>query len=111
MIETPPSKTPPGLRARLRAMRTPPHSIVPRGNLTFAGIVLRLSPEFMVLRTRSDGQKTILIRHDTGFVERGCRVDASELAVTTRVFIRAGRNFEGDLEAYQVVWGEILPAR
>jgi hypothetical protein len=29
------------------------------------------------------------------------------LTVNTRVFVRAGRNLEGGIEAYQVVWGEI----
>lgn len=98
-------------RARLRAWRPAWESIAPRGNLTFAGIVLRLDATSMLLRTRFDGQKTVLLRQDTGFAGSGRTVDSSELRVNTRVFVRAGRNPWGDLEAYQVVWGEILPGR
>ncbi len=111
IVPPPPSRPSTSLRATMRTWRSASESIVPRGNLTFTGIVLRLSDAVMVLRTRSDGQKTILLRHDTGFAGSGRITDSSDLAVNTRVFIRAGRNLEGDLEAYQVIWGEILPAR
>jgi hypothetical protein len=86
-------------------------SIAPRGNLTLAGIVLRLTPEAMWIRTRSDGEKTILLRQDTRYLSGGTSVDASELSVNTRVFIRASKNFDNDIEAFQVIWGEILKAR
>ena len=98
-------------RARLRVGRAASESIVPRGNLTYTGIVLRLSDGALVLRTRSEGQKTILLRYDTGFAAEGRRVGLAELAVNTRVSVRAGRNLDGDIEAYQVIWGEILPAQ
>jgi hypothetical protein len=86
-------------------------SIAPRGNLTFAGIVVRVTPEAMWIRTRADGEKTVLLRQDTRYLSGGASVDASELAVNTRVFIRASKNFDNDLEAFQVVWGEILKTR
>jgi hypothetical protein len=86
-------------------------SIAPRGNLTLAGLVLRMTPEAIWVRTRSDGEKTILLRQDTRYLSGGTSVDASALTVNTRVFIRASRNFDNDLEAYQVVWGEILKTR
>jgi hypothetical protein len=35
-------------------------------------------------------------------------VEAADLKPNTRVFIRAGKNFEDQVEAYQVIWGEIL---
>lgn len=101
----------PAYRPRIRPPRPSWQSIVPRGNLTYSGIVLRLNGDLLLLRTRSEGRKTFLIRHDTGFVERGRLVEAADLAVNTQVFVRAGRNFEGDLEAYLVAWGEIVPAR
>jgi hypothetical protein len=31
--------------------------------------------------------------------------------VNTRVFVRAGKSFDNEVEAYQVVWGEILQPR
>jgi hypothetical protein len=81
------------------------------GNLTFAGVVARLNGESLVLRTR-DGEQTLLIRHDTRYVENGDTVEAAQLRPNMRVFIRAGRNLYEQVEAYQVIWGSILdPAR
>jgi hypothetical protein len=86
--------------------------LAPRGNLTFAGVVLRLSDDSLVLRTRQEGEKIILLRLDTRYLEGGVMVDAMDLKPNTRVFVRAGANLDDQVEAYQVVWGEILePAR
>lgn len=87
---------------------SPTESFAPRGNLTFAGVVMRLDHETMTLKTRADGQKLILLRQDTRYIADGQRVDADGLKRNTRVFIRAGRNMDDDIEAYQVVWGEIV---
>jgi hypothetical protein len=62
----------------------------------------------MVLRTRIDGQKWILLRKDTRFREDGLLVEPSSLRSSTRVFVRAGPSLDGEVEAYEVVWGEIL---
>jgi hypothetical protein len=35
-------------------------------------------------------------------------VDAAALKPNTRVFVQAGKTFYDQVEAYQVVWGEIL---
>jgi hypothetical protein len=97
-------------RARLmtpRPYRSSIDSIYPRGNITFAGVVRRFNPQMLVLRTRDDAEKIILLRDDTRYLDSGVPVDYSKLAVNTRVFIRGGKNFEDDLEAYQVIWGEI----
>ncbi len=81
------------------------------GNLTFAGVVARLNRESLVLRTR-EGEQTLLIRHDTRYVDNGDTVEAAQLRPNMRVFIRAGRNLYEQVEAYQVIWGSILePAR
>jgi hypothetical protein len=61
----------------------------------------------LVLRTREDAEKIILLREDTRYLDSGVPVDYTKLSVNTRVFIRGGKNFENDLEAYQVIWGEI----
>ena len=90
----------------------PTLSIAPRGSLTFTGMVLRMDDDGLVLRTRADGEKWILVRHDTRFREDGLRVEPSSLHSSTRVFVRAGKNLDGEIEAYEIVWGEILtPAR
>ena len=100
------------LQRRIQARRSAfLESIAPRGNLTMAGLVLRLTPEAIWIKTRSDGEKTILRRNDTRYLSGGAPVDAAALAVNTRVFIRASKNLENDLEAFQVVWGEILKIR
>jgi hypothetical protein len=87
----------------------PPHEPpVPRGDMTFSGVVLRLSDGRLVLRTRSAGEQTILLRQNTRFVADGETVPAAELKTNMRVFVRAGKDVFGHVEAYQVVWGGIL---
>jgi hypothetical protein len=86
--------------------------LTPRtGNLTFAGVVARVSGQSVVLRTR-EGEQTLLIRRDTRYVENGDTVDAAELHPNLRVFVRGAKNLYEQVEAYQVIWGSILdPAR
>ena len=83
-------------------------TIFPRGNLTFAGTVSHISPQLLVLRTRSNGEKSILLRDDTKYLDNGTPVAMGSLKPHTQVYIRAGRNLDDELEAYQVVWGKIL---
>ncbi len=97
--------------ARLRAYRAPLDELIPRGTLTFAGSVSRLGEGNLMLRTRSDGDKAILLRRDTRYLQGGETVERGALEVNTVVFVRAGRNLEGEIEAYQVVWGGILSTK
>jgi hypothetical protein len=98
----------PGYRVNLRPpYRSTADTLYPRGNLTFAGVILRINPHVMVLRTRNDGEKTVRLRQDTRYLESGFPSEHATLAVNTRVFIRGGKNLEDEIEAYQVVWGEI----
>jgi hypothetical protein len=85
-------------------------NIYPRGNLTYSGVVIRLNPERLVLHTRS-ADETIFLRGDTRYLASGLAVEAAQLRVNCRVFVRAGRNLDNELEAFQVVWGEILQPR
>jgi hypothetical protein len=101
-------RRPPVSQGRYRSYRTSLDHIIPMGNLTFAGVVARLEVGRLVLRTRKDGEKTIVLRDDTRYLEGGVQVAADELKANTRVFVRGAKNFEDDIEAYQVVWGEIL---
>jgi hypothetical protein len=82
--------------------------LFPRGSLMLTGRVSALSAGRLTLRTQPGGETHILLRADTRYLREGASVTASRLAVNTRVLIRAGRNLDGDIEAYQVVWGEIL---
>jgi hypothetical protein len=101
-------------RRALMALRAPvPYedptlSIAPRGSLTFSGVVLRVDGDGLVLRTRAAGEKWIRMRRDTRFRQDGLLVEAENLHSSTRVFVRAGPNLYGEVEAYEVVWGEIL---
>jgi hypothetical protein len=99
--------TPVVRRTVVPPVRSAIESIYPRGNLTFAGVVLRRSPTVLVIRTRTEPEKMIALRQDTRYVDSGVPTTPTELAVNTRVFIRGGKSFENILEAYQVMWGEI----
>jgi hypothetical protein len=82
-------------------------SPLPSGNLTFAGVVYRVTSERVVLHTR-DGDQPILLRRDTRYVGDGASVDGASLKPNMRVFVRAGKDLWDQVEAYQVFWGEIL---
>ena len=74
---------------------------VPRGYLTYSGLVVKNEDSNITLKTRS-GPRTLRLRPDTRYSE------ASQPLLNKHVFVRAGRSLEGVLEAYQVMWGEIL---
>jgi hypothetical protein len=93
---------------RYRADRTPAESLAPLGTMTFAGVVARVNHELLVLRLRGTALQIILLRPDTRFLESGAVVDGAGLLPNTRVFVRAGKGLYGEIEAYQVIWGEIL---
>jgi hypothetical protein len=81
----------------------------PRGDILWAGTVSELTEEKMVLRTRTEGHKTLALRRDTRYMEDGVVSERERLKPNTRVSIRAGRNFEGNVEVYQVIWGAVTP--
>jgi hypothetical protein len=84
---------------------------LPTGNLTFAGVVFHLNPEKLVLRTRDGSDQTVILRKDTRYLENGEIVEAGDLKRNMRVFVRCGKDLYGQVEAYQVVWGQILDAK
>jgi len=79
----------------------PAEAWVPRGYLTYSGLIVKNEDSKITLKTRT-GSRTLLLRADTRYSE------ASEPLVNKHVFVRAGRNLQGVLEAYQVMWGQIL---
>jgi hypothetical protein len=80
----------------------------PAGTLTYSGVIFRLNPERMVLHTREAGDQIILLRQDTRYLDNGDIVEPTDLQRNMRVFVRAGRTLFNEVEAYQVVWGQIL---
>ena len=97
-------------RARLTASlsRGALDTLWPRGLLTFTGTVNRVEGNRLYLHTRKSGAKSFALRDDTMYSASGRHVESTDLRLQTRVFLRANRTFEGDLEVYHVVWGEIL---
>jgi len=93
---------------RLMPWQNPIEHLAPTGNLTFSGIVNRVNRTQLVLRVRGGEDKILILRQDTRYLEDGSTVESVSLKPNTRVFVRAGRSLYGDLEAYQVIWGEIL---
>ncbi len=83
-------------------------SFAPRGDITIAGVVLGIDGNSLRLRTRNDGPRTVLLRADTRYLGDGLPLNRESLPRQTIVFVRAGRNLDGDVEAYQVIWGQIL---
>lgn len=109
VLDNTPIKPIPGRRPSLkREYSSPTEAFAPRGEMTFTGIVIDMKEDQLTIRTRTQGNHTFLIRHDTRFMTEGLRQKREELATGTRVFLRAGRNLEGQVEAYSVVWGDIL---
>lgn len=108
VIDAPVVRPLPGTRPRLRVTSNPTELFAPRGDMTFAGVVLGINPEVLLLRTRSNEHKTIHLRTDTRYLSDGQALNRKNLEVNTRVFIRAGKNLDDEIEAYQVVWGDIL---
>lgn len=109
VIETRLAPRPPLVSGRSRLYQASPVDLIaPRGNITFAGVVTKLTADRIVLHTRLDGMKTVLLRLDTRYLESGAVVDAADLKPTTRVFVRAGKNLDDQVEAYQIIWGDIM---
>jgi hypothetical protein len=79
----------------------------PRGDRTISGVIIRCDARSITLRTR-EGEQTLLLRKDTRYLDDGAQQDAGAVIVNTRVFVRAGPNVYGGIEAYQVMWGEIV---
>jgi hypothetical protein len=80
---------------------------LPHGDRTISGVIIRQDARSITLRTRA-GEQTLLLRKDTRYLGDGARQDATAVLVNTRVFVRAGANLYGGIEAYQVMWGDIL---
>lgn len=81
----------------------------PRGEYQWAGMVSELTREKMVLRTRTEGYKTVVLRSDTRYLEDGVVSEWGRLRPNKQVSIRAGRNLEGAVEVYQIIWGMVTP--
>ena len=97
------------VRSRIRPYQSVTEHIAPRGDLSYAGVVITVNSSRMEIRPRNQGAPMVVqLRPDTRYVQDGIQIEAGELKPNTRVYVRAGKNLEGQVEAYQVSWGEIL---
>jgi hypothetical protein len=83
-------------------------TLTPRANLTFTGVVVRVTSATLTLRSRSGEHQLIHVRPDTRFLGEGQVAGPGSLRANTMVFVRAGKNLDDEVEAYQVIWGGIL---
>jgi hypothetical protein len=97
----------PGVRPRTRPVNTPDLAAT-RGTLTFSGVVMKVTPETLYLRSRAGERSAIRLRPDTRYLMEGQPAEVGSLRANLVVFVRAGKNLDQEVEAYQVVWGEIL---
>lgn len=103
---------PPSPRAKQRAQearslkRSDP---LPKAAISISGVVIRLDPNSLTLRTR-EGEETILLRRDTRYFGDGQSLAREDVAVNMHVSVRAGRALGGGLEAIQVSWGRLVTA-
>ena len=107
MLDVIPPAPPPSRVKPIAATR--PAFDLPHGDRTISGVIIRSDARSITLRTRQ-GEQTLLLRKDTRYLGDGAQQDAGAALVNTRVFVRAGPNLYGGIEAYQVMWGEIVDA-
>jgi len=89
------------------AARLATDSFAPRGDFRFGGLVTRDAAAVITVRTRA-GEIHVSRRPDTRYVGDGFEIAPPSL-VNKHVFVRAGRDADGGLEAYQVMWGAMVP--
>jgi hypothetical protein len=95
-------------RYRQRPIYSPTESFAPRGDLVFTGVVSRLTEKSFVLRLRDGSRHLIQLRADTRFAGSGTPGDRTLIPSNRPVQVRAGKTFENEVEAYSIVWGEML---
>lgn len=108
VLDVPRAFVVPGVRPRARPASASHDPFPPRGELTFSGVVLRVMPDALFLRSRSGERQTLRLRPDTRYFAEGQTADSGSLRANTVVFVRARKNVDDEVEAYQVIWGGIL---
>ena len=85
-------------------------NLFPRGNLVYTGTVQLLTERHLQLRSRKGERREFIVRNDTQFSTGGRLVGRDDLEPQTVVQVRAGRTLGGEMEVYQITWGDILPS-
>ena len=97
----------PGVRPRTRPAPLPDLAAT-RGSLTFSGVVLKVTPEMLYMRSRAGERSAIRLRPDTRYLMEGEPAEVGSLRANLVVYVHAGKNLDNEVEAYKVVWGQIL---
>jgi len=95
-------------KPRLRLLNSATESWAPRGEMTLSGLVDTVEGNWLTIRLRDHSQRKILLRTDTRYLGEGLPQERIDLAPQMRIFVRAGHNLDGDVEAYSIIWGAIL---
>jgi len=93
-----------------KAEKVPGRIVTPGDTSSISGVVISKENGFITIRGR-EREEILRVRRDTRFIGDGVKTDLAGLSLNQRVFVEAGRNIDGDLEAYQVTWGSILTVR
>jgi len=83
----------------------------PYNLITMTGVFVRCNGDRLLLHTRDHAEKTVLLNARTQYVEDGEIVGPDHLKKNQRVFVRGTRGWSDDIEAYQILWGDILRPR
>jgi hypothetical protein len=95
-------------RPRMRDIPSPTESFAPRGNLLYSGVVVDFNGYSILLRTRGGERQRILLREDTRFLGAGSPSSRTLLPFDKTIQVRAGKTFDNEIEAYSIIWGELL---
>ena len=102
---------PPVVRPNRRVDVTPVKPIRPvpvrHGNQNVAGVVVQVSDGSVTLRTRTGEEETFLLRTDTRYMGNGLKMERRDVTVNQRLSVEASRNLEGQMEAFQLTWGDL----
>jgi hypothetical protein len=92
------------IAAMAKATRPP---VLRHGTTHLAGAVVGIGTRSVTIRTREGETQTFVFRLDTRFVGDGIRRQQTDLQVNRVLEVEAGRNAEGEMEAFQLTWGSL----
>jgi hypothetical protein len=105
-VVPPPVRVRPNRRIDVTPAKTIRPAAVRHGNVNVSGVVADVTGGSVTLRTRT-GEETFLLRRDTRYLGNGLRMEQRDVMVNQRLAVEGGRNSEGQLEAFQLTWGEL----
>lgn len=95
-------------RYKWRTWQAAAEIVAPRGNVVLTGIVLEHDEYSMRLRTRDGKRHLITLRADTRYTSSGTASGRAELPSYQPIQVRVGKTYDNKMEAYSIVWGQIL---